>query len=116
MKYLLLCGRGLTYCEQCRKLCGRAPRKKARPRTTYVRKTKPKPAHLKYVRYHPNTIVTPGWSGIDGDMASNRAVAKYAVQRPVSSIADHPLVIGPVGPNIAGVPVVLRGTKRKRPD
>lgn len=54
MSYVYLVGTG------CKQICGYVPRRRKKVTT---RRTKP--AHLKYVRYHPSAIVTPGWDGND---------------------------------------------------
>lgn len=110
MRYYLLCGSGAIYCETCRKLCGRAPKKKVTRRAV----KKGKPSHLQYVRYHPTAVVTPGWTGSDTAVPVPRIPAYRTYARAVAlrnmSSMDHSPSVADVG----GVPVLLRmGRKRK---
>lgn len=58
----------------CKQMCGYVPRRRTRKR---VNSTRSKPAHLKYVRYHPSTIVTPGWDGTDQPVVAPRIPAYW---------------------------------------
>lgn len=114
MPIYYLTGGASDYCEQCWKICGRAPRKRRKPAT---RLQKPvKPAHLKYVRYHPTAVVTPGWSGYPEPRDPVRIPAYRTYATAVSLRNLRAMDAVPASAEVGGVVQLRVGRKRKAAD
>lgn len=114
MEYLpvIMMGGCSDFCQRCWKICGRASKKRLRPATR-----RKKPSHLKYVRYHPTTVVTPGWSGRDEPVPVVRVPEYRSYATAVALRNSRPVVPVAVTPEVASVSgVPVSGRKRKSPD
>lgn len=96
------------YCDRCWKLCGRAPRKRRKPP-----KRLQKPLTLKYVRYPPTTVVTPGWSG-DIELNSPVRVPEYRTYARAVALRNLRSVVPVASSAEDGRMVVMPATRRKR--
>lgn len=115
------------FCDRCWTICGRAPRKKrkksAKPAPSSLAVIKPvlskplqKPAHLKYVRYHPSAVVSPAWRG-DTELVPllrRPSFARLASAVDVGNV--RALVPAGVNPNVGQVVAVSGRRKRKASD
>ncbi|ADP30812.1 hypothetical protein SPSAdV-1_gp02 [Skua adenovirus 1] len=104
MSYVLL-GSG------CKQICGCTPRRRASRKKSTSRRQKP--AYLKYVRYHPNTVVTPGWDGRDVPAVVPRIPAYWTYAGAVARRNARRVVVPASGPQTVGVAVVPVSRKRK---
>ncbi|UVZ42946.1 ORF4 [Siadenovirus carbocapituli] len=100
------------FCTRCRKLCGRAPRKRKKPPRRLQ-----KPLTLKYVRYPLNTVVTPGW-GSDVQLDTPVRVPDYRTYERAVALRNMRAVVPAVGSPEDGRMVIVPaiGRKRKSPD
>ncbi|QXX30960.1 hydrophobic protein [Psittacine adenovirus 2] len=106
----LICGGCSTYCQQCVKLCGRAAKKKR-----YSSRISPlaRPVHLKYVRYYPGTVPTPGWAGVDQLLSVPGVQASYPASVVKSNAGTVDVFESPVK-NAGFVRLSVSGRKRKK--
>ncbi|AEC32096.1 hypothetical protein [Raptor adenovirus 1] len=89
MSYVYLIGRGVT-----------------RRRTTKRKSSagrRARPAHLKYVRYHPNTVVTAGWDGTDQPAVIPRIPAYWTYAGAVARRNARRVVMPAVVPQTTGI-------------
>lgn len=105
MTYVYLVGAG--YCERCKQICGRQRSKRV---------TRGKPTTLKYVRYSPGTIVTPGWNGISQPSVVPRIPAYWSYAGAVARRNARANVVVPVVTQDSGMVISRVSRKRKSSD